>query len=78
MEYTVDQREVLVAGLQAREKRDRLWVHRIATLQGLRKLGLVEFIEKRGANGRPLLSLPDGLTLQGVQVARELREPDHS
>jgi hypothetical protein len=72
--YTPIERAILRAGFEGGEARRRLWDSPTTrqSMERLRHLGLVEFIETTGADGQVRISMPASLSMTGVRVAREL------
>lgn len=76
MQFSADERRVLLAGLEAGQARDQIWRGPMAefSLDRLRQRGLVEFTEQRGANGQILISIATGLSKAGVRAASQIRD----
>ena len=74
---TAEERRALLAGLAPGPERTAVWTELRLATKRLGTLGLVEWTEQRGADGRILIEMPLHLTPEGVRLAQELaRELD--
>jgi hypothetical protein len=69
-----DERRALLAGLADEQERTAIWTELWSATKRLGALGLVEWADRRGADGKLLVELPLRLTQTGHRVARGLAE----
>jgi len=75
MSYSIDEEEVLIAGIVGGRERDAVWSARPDAIQSLAERGLVRIGQEVTANG-VVSSFPLCLSPTGVLEARKLREVD--
>lgn len=72
--YTGEEELVLMAGMANGPERNAVWDRSRPTVERLGKRGLINFTERRGANGHLLVSVPLSLSPAGVREALRLQE----